>query len=440
VPAGDEIPSRLAAAQIGLALSRRSGDLDAAATAAGAAQVLVRELPRDQFARRPAMQVQALAGRGAVALWSGDFDAATAAFEAGVAVARTPDSDSGRADCLGHLALLEALRGRLDRAAELAAEAAARPEDDMNHPVGPVSLAAEVALACVHLERNEIARGRRWQKRAQDAVAARPDKLAGAVACMVAARRSLAEGRGREASDNVARARQGWSPPSWLEHRLLVLDSWAAAAAGDFSLAIDIAKRADPGSFLDATVALARALLAGGDPQAARHALLGAPASGPASDSVRVAAWLIDAQLSFGSGDHPQGRRSLEHALRLGEPEQLRLPFAMERSWIKPVLRHDHELAHPYRRLLEPDLISPARDEARPQDAGRPVPLIVEPLSEREREVLEHVSALESTAEIATEMYISVNTVKTHLKSIYRKLSATHRGEAVRHARQFGLL
>jgi LuxR family maltose regulon positive regulatory protein len=37
-------------------------------------------------------------------------------------------------------------------------------------------------------------------------------------------------------------------------------------------------------------------------------------------------------------------------------------------------------------------------------------------------------------------MYISVNTVKTHLKSIYRKLSATHRGEAVRHARQFGLL
>jgi LuxR family maltose regulon positive regulatory protein len=440
MPAGDDIASRLAAAQIGLALSRRSGDLDAAAAAAGAAQVLVHELSLDQFARHPAMRVQALAGRGAVALWSGDFDAAAASFEAGVAVARTPDSDSKRADCLGHLALLEALRGRLDRAAELAAEAAARPEDDMDHPVGPVSLAAEVALACVHLERNEIARGRRWQKRAQDALRVRPDKLAGAVACMVAARRSLAEGRGREASDNVARARQGWSPPPWLEHRLLVLDSWAAAAAGDFQSAIDIARRADPGSFLDATVALARALLAGGDPRAARHALLGAPASGPASDSVRVAAWLIDAQLSFGSGDHPQGRRSLEHALRLGEPEQLRLPFAMERSWIKPVLRHDHELAHPYRRLLEPDLISPARDEARPQDAGRPVPLIVEPLSEREREVLEHVSALESTAEIATEMYISVNTVKTHLKSIYRKLSATHRGEAVRHARQFGLL
>jgi LuxR family maltose regulon positive regulatory protein len=440
LPAGEEIPSRLAAAQIGLALSRRSGDLDAATAAAGAALALVDELPRDRFARRPAMRVQALAGRGAVALWSGDFDAATASFEAGAAVARTPDSDGERADCLGHLALLEALRGRLDRAAELAAEAAARPEDDVDHPVGPVSLAAEVALACMHLERNELARGRRWQKRAQDALRARPDKLIGAVACMVAARRSLAEGRGRAAADSIDRARRGWSPPRWVEHRLLVLDSWAAAGDGDFQSAIDIARRAGPGSSLGATVALARALLAGGDPRAARQALLGAPASGQASDSERVSAWLVDAQLSFGSGDHAPGRQALEHALGLAEPEQLRLPFAMERSWIKPLLRHDHELVHPYRRVLEPDLVSPARDEARLPDADRPVPLIVEPLSEREREVLEHVSALESTAEIATEMYISVNTVKTHLKSIYRKLSATHRGEAVRHARQFGLL
>jgi LuxR family transcriptional regulator, maltose regulon positive regulatory protein len=440
LPAADEVPTRLAAAQISLALARRSGDLDAATMAAGAAQALVDELPRDRFARRPALQVQARAGRGAVALWSGDFEAAAASFEAGLAVARTPDSDGERADCLGHLALLEALRGRLDRAAELAAEAAARPEDEMDHPVGPAGLAVEVALACVHLERNELARGRRWQKRAQDALRARPDKLIGAAACMVAARRGLAEGRGREAAECVVRARRGWSPPSWIEHRLLVLDSWAAAAAGGVQSAIDLARRADPGSSLDATVALARALLAGGDPRAARHALLGAPASGQASDSERVAAWLTDAQLSFSIGDHPQGRRALEQALRLAEPEQLRLPFAMERSWIKPVLRHDHELAHPYRRVLEPDLISPARDEARLSDADRPIPLIVEPLSEREREVLGHVSALESTAEIATEMYISVNTVKTHLKSIYRKLSATHRGEAVRHARQFGLL
>jgi LuxR family maltose regulon positive regulatory protein len=74
------------------------------------------------------------------------------------------------------------------------------------------------------------------------------------------------------------------------------------------------------------------------------------------------------------------------------------------------------------------------------QRSGQAAPMVVEPLSEREREVLQHVSAMESTAEIASEMYISVNTVKTHLKSIYRKLAVTHRGEAVRRARKLGLL
>jgi LuxR family maltose regulon positive regulatory protein len=67
-------------------------------------------------------------------------------------------------------------------------------------------------------------------------------------------------------------------------------------------------------------------------------------------------------------------------------------------------------------------------------------PLVIEQLSEREREVLVHLAALLSTAEIAAEMYLSVNTVKTHLRSIYRKLSAAHRGEAVRRARQLKLI
>jgi LuxR family maltose regulon positive regulatory protein len=67
-------------------------------------------------------------------------------------------------------------------------------------------------------------------------------------------------------------------------------------------------------------------------------------------------------------------------------------------------------------------------------------PVVVQQLSEREREVLRRVSGMLSTAEVASELYISVNTVKTHLKSIYRKLEATHRGEAVRRARQLELI
>ena len=66
--------------------------------------------------------------------------------------------------------------------------------------------------------------------------------------------------------------------------------------------------------------------------------------------------------------------------------------------------------------------------------------LVVEPLTEREREVLRHVSHMLNTAEVASEMYISINTVKAHLKSIYRKLAATHRCEAVRRAQQLQLI
>ena len=50
------------------------------------------------------------------------------------------------------------------------------------------------------------------------------------------------------------------------------------------------------------------------------------------------------------------------------------------------------------------------------------------------------MSGMLSTAEVASEMYISVNTVKTHLKNIYRKLAAAHRSEAVHRARELQLL
>jgi LuxR family maltose regulon positive regulatory protein len=67
-------------------------------------------------------------------------------------------------------------------------------------------------------------------------------------------------------------------------------------------------------------------------------------------------------------------------------------------------------------------------------------PVIVQQLSDRERDVLRHVGELLDTADIAAELYISVNTVKTHLKSIFRKLGAGDRREAVRRARQLNML
>ena len=58
-------------------------------------------------------------------------------------------------------------------------------------------------------------------------------------------------------------------------------------------------------------------------------------------------------------------------------------------------------------------------------------PLVIEPLSPRERAVLRYLPTMMSNQEIASELFVSVNTVKTHLKAIYRKLDVPNRREAV---------
>ena len=65
---------------------------------------------------------------------------------------------------------------------------------------------------------------------------------------------------------------------------------------------------------------------------------------------------------------------------------------------------------------------------------------LLEALSDREAEVLRYLPTIMSNADIASELFVSVNTVKTHVKSIYRKLGATRRQDAVRRARQLRLL
>src|SRR5262249_34598919 len=221
---------------------------------------------------------------------------------------------------------------------------------------------------------------------------------------------------------------------------LSLLESRACAAAGDATSALDAAGRADPAS-LEAAVTQAHAWLAAGNTQAARKSLAShreRAEAGP--DHVRLEAWPAAGRSRDGDGRRAGRRRSLQRALRLGEPERLRLPFALERTWLRRVLRADPDLAHVYRDLLEPDLVSPARDPAPRPGAGGAPPVMLEPLSSRELEVLQHASEMLDTTEIAAVLFISVNTVKSHLKSIYRKLAVTHRGEAVRRARQLRIL
>jgi LuxR family transcriptional regulator, maltose regulon positive regulatory protein len=440
LPADQETAGRLAAAMIRLTAARRTGDLTAAAAAASCAEALVSSVPGEpgsKLARHRHVWARVLSGRGAVELWSGHLDEAARVLDSGVAAATASGGEYERADCLGQLALVEALRGRLRHAAKLAARAAAALTAGEQEPPAP-NPAALVALAWVHLEHNELREARGLLKQV-DALGLSPDKLIGALACLVAASGGLAEGRGDVAAQLVARARSGWPVPAWLGQRLSLVESRACAAAGDTRSALAAAERAGRDTSMEAAVTLAHAWVAAGDGMKARRALEPVLARSGAPERVRLQAWLVDARLSYGSGDSARGRQSLASALQLAEREQLRLPFAMERGWIVPVLRRDPELARTHRRLFG----SAPRADQLPDPPGAPeraTIMAVEPLTEREREVLRHVSGMLNTAEVASEMYISVNTVKSHLKSIYRKLAAAHRGEAVRRARQLELI
>jgi LuxR family maltose regulon positive regulatory protein len=75
----------------------------------------------------------------------------------------------------------------------------------------------------------------------------------------------------------------------------------------------------------------------------------------------------------------------------------------------------------------------PARSESSGVQDG-------EELTERELDVLRYLPTMLRNQDIAVQMYVSVNTVKAHLRSLYRKLGVTQRREAVDRARELGLL
>jgi len=72
--------------------------------------------------------------------------------------------------------------------------------------------------------------------------------------------------------------------------------------------------------------------------------------------------------------------------------------------------------------------------------AERTVPAEVEPLSHAETRVLRYLPTKLSAPEIADQLYLSVNTVKTHMRHLYDKLGVHRRHEAVEQARALGLL
>ena len=98
------------------------------------------------------------------------------------------------------------------------------------------------------------------------------------------------------------------------------------------------------------------------------------------------------------------------------------------------------DLGRPVDQLLRAALRArPSADLQALVAAGNLRPHAAAGLSERELDVVRYLPTALSNAEIATQLYISLNTLKSHLASIYRKLGASDRREASRRAEELGL-
>ena len=148
----------------------------------------------------------------------------------------------------------------------------------------------------------------------------------------------------------------------------------------------------------------------------------------------RVEALLLDATARDRLGDRRAAEESLEAALELAEPEALILPFMLWPS--RELLER-----HPGHRTAHAALISTIRDvlagRAAPRRGSTPLP---EALSDAELRVLGYLPSNLTAAEIASELVVSTNTVRTHMRHIYAKLDAHSRSEAVVRARELGLV
>ena len=85
------------------------------------------------------------------------------------------------------------------------------------------------------------------------------------------------------------------------------------------------------------------------------------------------------------------------------------------------------------------DLLSAARHVVAPVRADA-APALVEPLSSREVTVLRYLCSRLTYREIAAALYVSLNTLKTHVKSVYRKLGVASRADAVETGRRSGVI
>ena len=177
----------------------------------------------------------------------------------------------------------------------------------------------------------------------------------------------------------------------------------------------------------------ARAKLASGE-FADAQAIAARATAGSLNPTAAVEGWLVMALAADEHRDDDRALFSMNRALDVAEPEEIRRPFfAFDSTRMHSLLQHRKRLG------AEDEFASDLLATLGTRDHPGVAKPLDRPLTDREQIVLRHMAALQTNEEIATELFVSINTVKAHARSVYRKLGVSSRREAVHRARDLGL-
>ena len=403
-----------------------------------------RSPPPERPDRRAELEAVLTADRAAALLHTDTPDAALRGAMGDALTATTAtDAPRLRARCQADLALLDALAGRLRRAADLA-DGYEQWADEQRLADTDRAASAAVAAAWVSLERHELADGRHRLARA---LARRLDPtVTGPLAAVLNSRLWRARAELDAADHALEEALDRSDPPLWVREQVIAEARPAAPRAarrpGGPAIPRPHAEQ------LTAGVAARRRRVSPQQCRCSRRIGRCTPdrarLTGPLPLGLEIEDAVVRGCLLADAGDVTTAVATLEHALQLAAPERMRRPFLDAPPQLRRLLRAHPALsaAAAFLNPTAPDIPAPRR----PADAPARTPSRAEPpavigeLSPRELEVLEHLAEMLSTEEVAAALFVSVNTVRTHVRSILRKLAVTRRTEAVRRARELQLL
>jgi LuxR family maltose regulon positive regulatory protein len=383
----------------------------------------------------------ALLDEGEARLRLGELGAAGAPLHGALVLAQRSGMAQAQVAAASQLAVLESCRGRLRAAARLGRQALVTA--DRFGITDATDLGwVRMALAGVYGEWDRIAEADRLLDEGLDLAAGDPDLLV----AIATVRAKLRHGGGRLAAAlevlHTARRELGGAPlaPA-IERALALTEAELRISGGDLGAARRlVATGGDPDVFAGwaACVDASAALIEG---KAAAAATTAAQFATPAVDTAltwTVQAAILTSLAGRALGDRNRVLRGLEVALDIAEEESFRRPFLVGGHPVRDLLANFAPLLPVYHPLAAELAAgsSPLAGGSRNGGDGN----LVEPLTERELTVLRYLQGTMSNLEIASTLYVSVNTVKTHVKNIYRKLHAGRRREAVERARELRLL